>query len=268
MKNPKTLYFRDWAEVVLARSLARPQTVHGYRSWVAHAEPHIGSVPVGKITSDHIEEVLAAGRAAGLSPKSLSNMLGCLRHILRRAGSTAGAGLRVRVPDPDRRPLGVSEAGQLRLALVPGQPCDDAVLALLGTGLRLAELERLRPRDIVDGGLHVSCTDAGATKSGRARIVDPADYALPAIQRLLASGMPARRTLRRRLDQLCLDACVPRIRVQDLRHTRFTLLLLAGVPALYVCAQAGHHDPSYTMKRYGHVVVASPEERARWSGAA
>lgn len=268
MKNPLTLYFRDWAAVVLARSLARPQTIRGYHSLAAHAETHLGSIPVGKITTGHIEELLVACRATGLAPKTLANLLVFMRMCLKKAGSDAGIGLSVKVPDPDTRSLSAPETDKLRSVLIAGQQTGDAILALLGTGLRLAELERLRPQDIVDGCLHVACTESGATKSGRFRMVDPAGYAMPAIRRLLLSGMPARRTLRRHLDKLCAEAGVPRIRIQDLRHTRFTLLLLASVPVLYVCAQAGHHDPSYTMRRYGHVIVARPDDRARWSEAA
>lgn len=266
-KNPSTLKFRDWVTVVLARSLARPQTVQGYHSLAAHTESHLGEIPVGEITTGHLEEMLAELRGE-LAPKTLKNLLVFVRMCLKRAGSDTGAELRLSVPDPDIRPLGASEATKLRGVLTPGDRCDDAILALLGTGLRLAELERLRPRDLVDGELHVACTEAGATKSGKARTVDPAGYALPALRRLLLSGMPARRTLRRALDRRCAQAGVTRIRVQDLRHTRFTLLLLAEVPVLYVCAQAGHHDPSYTMRRYGHVIVARGSDRARWSEAA
>lgn len=270
MRDPKTIPFRDYAEAVLARSLARPQTVEGYHTWIGHTLHRLGSLPVGKITEDHLREVLADARRKGLSEKSLANLLGCVRMVLRQAGSTAADKLRIAVPDPDVRPLGAREAERLRAVLVQGEACDDAILALLGSGLRLAELERLRPQDWAPetGQARVASLRGAATKSGRTRVVDVAMYAWGAVERLLVEGMPARRTLRRRLERQCARAGVPRVRVHDLRHTRLTLLLLAGAPVLYVGGQAGHHDPAYTMRVYGHLIVAPPEERRRWADAA
>jgi integrase len=268
MRDPKTIPFGDYAEAVLARSLARPQTVIGYRTWIGHALHRLGNLQVGKISEDHLREVLADARRAGLSEKSLANLLGCLRMVLRQAGSPAADRLRIAVPDPDVRPLGAQEVERLRAVLVPGEACDDAILALLGSGLRLAELERLRPQDWTEGQARVASQRGAATKSGRARVVDIATYAWEAIDRLLSRGMPARRTLRRHLERRCRQASIPRVRVHDLRHTRLTLLLLAGAPLLYVGSQAGHHDPAYTMRVYGHLVAAPLETRRRWADAA
>lgn len=268
MRDPKSIPFGDYAEAVLARSLARPQTVSGYHTLIHHTLSRMGSIPVGKITEDHLREVLADARRNGLSEKSLANILGCVKMVLRQAGSSAASKLRISVPDPDVRPLSSKEAGQLRQVLVPGDVCADAILALLGSGLRLAELERLRPQDWGEGRATVASQRGAATKSGRSRVVDVATYAWGAVDRLLVSGMPARRTLRRRLERRCQQALIPRIRVHDLRHTRLTLLLLAGAPVLYVGNQAGHHDPAYTMRVYGHLIAAPPEERRRWADAA
>jgi integrase len=268
MRDPKTVPFGDFAEAVLARCLARPRTVEGYRTWIGHVEPRLGAIPVGKITEAHIEEALAEARVRGLSEKSLANLLGAIRKVLRKAGSHAADGMRVAVPAPDVRPLAACEAMQLRQALRPGLPADDAILALLGSGLRLAELERLQPRDWDGKVARVVSRPGAATKSGRARNVEVASYARDAVWRLVLSGMPARRTLRRQLDRRCREAGIPRIRVHDLRHTRVTLLLLGGVPLRYVSEVVGHHDPSYTIRVYGHLTGATPEERAAWADAA
>jgi integrase len=270
MQNPLVIPFRDYAVAVLARSFARDRTIAGYRTLLGHLMPRLGTIQVGNITAVHAREALADLRRSGLAPKSVANALGVLRMVLREAGNSSADRIKVPVPDADVRALGACEARKLREVLRPGVVTDDAVLSLLGSGMRLAELERLREQDWDDGKgwATVACQAAGATKSGRTRVVDVATYAQPATTRLLVSGMPARRTLRRRLDALCAAAGVPRVRVHDLRHTRLTLLLLAGAPVLYVCAQAGHHDPAYTMRTYGHLVVASPEQRAAWADAA
>jgi integrase len=70
--------------------------------------------------------------------------------------------------------------------------------------------------------------------------------------------------LKATLDRACDAIGVARIRVHDLRHTRITYLLLQGVTPLYVCQQAGHHSPAFTLKQYGHLVAATPQQRRDW----
>lgn len=262
--------FQDLVIVQLGRSLARPQTVQGYHTSLAHLMPRLGQLAVTEITEGHVLEALADCRAKGLAERTLSHIVKAARMVLRRGGSAAADGIRLRPPDPDVRPWSAAHAEAVRAVLRPGEPADDMVLALLGSGLRLAELERLREQDwdAARGILTVGTADGAATKSGRTRSVDVAGYAWAAVVRVIEDGPVPRRTLRRRLDRIAQEAGVPRIRVHDLRHTRLTLLLLAGAPVLYVSAQAGHHGPAYTMQVYGHLVVASPDQRRRWADSA
>jgi integrase len=151
----------------------------------------------------------------------------------------------------------------------------DAVVVLLGTGLRIGELLALRATDW-DGAaatLHVARSrGALTTKSGRARHVDVPARVAPILARRAQRGVElfplCERTLRRVLVRACAEAGVRPCRLHDLRHTRITALLLAGVPALYVSQQAGHASVAFTMSRYGHLAVAPPEQRRAWANAA
>jgi len=264
--DPRSASFATHADAMLARSLARPQTVQGYHTLLGRAKSRMGAVPVKKITRAHVQEVLADARAEGLSPKTCANLLQVIRLVLRDADSHAADGIRMNVPDADVRPLSSLEVGKLR-GLLEECPLDDAILALLGSGLRLGELERLRSQDWDGRQARVANSAAGATKSGRARLVDVASWARAAVSRVLENGVPPRRTLLRHLADRCRAAGIPAVRLHDLRHTRATLLLLSQAPVLYVSAQMGHHDPAFTMRVYGHLAAASPEDRARWADA-
>jgi len=269
MRDPIHIPFADYAAAELARSGARPQTIDGYRTQLAHILPRLGAIPVGKIRREHVLEALVEARDAGLAPKSVYNILLVVRMILRSAGVRAADGLKVGVPDADVRPLGREEAGRLRHALDPKIYADAAVLALLGTGLRLGELERLRRQDWDGQTLRIASLPGAPTKSGRGRLVDVASWAHEAVETLLARPRSplARNTLRRHLAARCREARVPEIRIHDLRHTRATLLLLVGVPLLYVSQQLGHHDPGFTLRVYGHLIAATKEDRLRWADA-
>jgi integrase len=56
---------------------------------------------------------------------------------------------------------------------------------------------------------------------------------------------------------------LPRIRLQDLRHTHATILLKAGVPVKVVSERLGHSSPSFTMTVYQHVLPGMQAEAAR-----
>jgi integrase len=148
----------------------------------------------------------------------------------------------------------------------------DALLVLLRTGLRLGELLALQPQDWDSDrcALHVQRSVNGATKSGRRRIVDVPDDVMAVLEQV-GDGQRlfplCDRTLRRHMNQACKQAGIPHFRIHDLRHTRVTHLLLAGVPVAYVSEQAGHSSPSYTMRVYGHVAVASRDARREWANA-
>ena len=58
-------------------------------------------------------------------------------------------------------------------------------------------------------------------------------------------------------------ACVPRIRLHDLRHTHGTLLIAAGVPVKVVTERLGHTAPGFTIDTYQHVLPGMQAEAAR-----
>lgn len=58
-------------------------------------------------------------------------------------------------------------------------------------------------------------------------------------------------------------ACVPVIRLHDLRHTHGTLLIAAGVPVKVVSERLGHAAPGFTIDTYQHVMPGMQAEAAR-----
>ncbi len=252
--------------------MVRPGTLTDYERLLGYATPRLGTLRVGSIRREHVQECLVDASQEGLAPKSVRNLLDLIRSILRDAGVHVADTIRVKAPQPSVRPLGHDECGRLRSQLERDTD-GDALLVLLGTGLRRGELLALHPDDWLRDTCQVSVTKSagGPTKSGGARLVDVPDWLAPVMDRAAnGSGRlftTAPRTLGRQLDRACRAAGVPRVRIHDLRHSRITQLLLSGVPPLYVCQQAGHHSPAFTMSTYGHLVAASPNQRREWCNA-
>jgi integrase len=56
---------------------------------------------------------------------------------------------------------------------------------------------------------------------------------------------------------------LPKIRLHDLRHTRATLMLAAGVPVKVVSERLGHSTPAFTMAVYQHVLPGDQRGHVR-----
>jgi len=171
-----------------------------------------------------------------------------------------------------------------------------AWLVLAMTGMRRGELLALRWRDIEFDARTVAVRrsagvvkttgksqriEEGATKTGRARVVDLDENTAAALRawRVERAGLSLALT---RDDALVFgglegghrnpegfsrsfalqlaacrrelgDAAPPLIRLHDLRHTCATLLLMAGEPVKVVSERLGHASPTITLGVYAHV---------------
>jgi len=273
------MQFSTYAQQALGRRILRPGTVAEYQRLLAITDERLGAMPVDAIRRGHVQECLASASHAGLGAKSVRNLLALVSSVLREAGNTAAVGLRVKAPQPDLHTLNGAQAERLDAHLAElGTAEATALRVLLGTGLRRGEALALEVADWdrEQQQVQVGKSLAGPTKSGRVRwVACPSNLVtifLLLVKEARAAGrarlLPVHpralgRALRRATDALGL----PAIRVHDLRHTRITRQLLAGVPVLFVSEQAGHHSPSFTMERYGHLVTASPSQRREWADA-
>lgn len=262
----KATTFSQLAQQVIGNAQVRPRTRETYRGLMRHAH-RVGAIPAAEVTRADVQAVLADARAAGLSPSSVCTLLKVLRRILREAGNDAANAVRVSAPESAARALTEEEAARLTRTLQEvGTPDAQALLVLLGTGLRVGELRGLRSSDW-DAGRRQLRVRAATSKSGRGRVVDVPDWLVPVLNGCTGSTLfPLQeRRLRRVLAAAVAASGVPHCRLHDLRHTRITHLLLASVPVLYVSQQAGHSSPAFTLRVYGHVSAASHEERRAWA---
>jgi integrase len=157
------------------------------------------------------------------------------------------------------------------LGLIPGHSRSALVIrVLLWTGLRVSEALALKPWDFDDDTRELRVATS-KTAAGAGRFVDVPDCVVADVRRLAHLSFedrPHPTTLRRHLKRACELAKLPQIRVHDLRHTRITTQLLAGVPVGYVSKQAGHATPGFTLKTYDHwIQVASREQRRAWTNS-
>lgn len=105
-------------------------------------------------------------------------------------------------------------------------PLDARLVAMLRSHDKAQKAERLRAGEAWEGSGHVICDELG-------RPYHP-DY------------------FGDRFDDLVTAAGLPRLRLHDLRHTAFSLMVAGGTPIKVVQELAGHSSPAITMSLYVH----------------
>jgi integrase len=186
------VFLERWLEDVV-RPQCAPKTYYQYRDLMrGHVIPELGSMPLDKLTAQHIAALLRTKTEAGLSPTTVGHIRSVLRNALNRAVKWS---LIARNPaaltDPPRRetqrviPLKPDEA-RAALAAARGHRLEALISVGLFLGLRQGEILGLRWVDIdldvgtlavtqalqrIDGKLIVK---APKTKKSRRRLTLPA----------------------------------------------------------------------------------------------
>lgn len=162
-QQPLGRYLDQWlAEAVKPR--VRPWTFKGYEVLVRrHVKPVIGTVPLQKLTAQHVQRLVNRMIAGGASPKTASCALGVLRTALNEAMRwglvSRNVAALVRRPRVDRfeiQPLTPAEARHF-LEVAASDRLGALYSVALTMGLRQGEALGLRWQDVdLDAGmLHV-----------------------------------------------------------------------------------------------------------------
>ena len=265
--------FGSYAPQALRAAAGAARTIAERRSICHHwLDPTLGNLDLGDIGPAQVADVLDAVRVSGCGEARVHAVLACLRSIVRQALAEGllhrdpTAGFKVRIPRTTVTALSPEQRDALDAVLYERPIVGAGALrVMLWTGLRLSEVLALRHGDY-DPVARVLTVHGGKTDAA-ARRVDVPDCIAEKLEKLPFMQLHPT-TLRRALGAACQAAGIPHIRVHDLRHTRITTQLLAGVPVGYVSKQAGHASPATTLEIYDHwIQVAGAEQRRAWTNA-
>ena len=262
----------------------KPSTLSTYRSLLsAHLKPHLGADPIARVSVGQIEQMVAAMRADGKSPKLIQNALTLLYQVFefgqRKGWCQANPVKSVDRPQvEDNTDIHFLEIEEVE-ALLRAVPEDDLLgptdrvlyLTATWTGLRQGELLALRWRDVdwTAGRVRVRQNYVrghwGTPKSRRgSRSVPLADRVAGDLERHFQSSafqgdddlvFPHPHTgnvldhsdLGRRYKKALRGAKVREVRFNDLRHTFGTRMAASGVPLRTLQEWLGHRDFKTTL---------------------
>jgi len=256
-----------------------PKTVEAYRRDLTALARWLDG-PVGKVTTERLEEYIAEMRAAGLSAATISRRVAAIRSFFRHQALLGARGdnpaADVDLPRRRRtlpRTLSPAEAERLVEAASGTSPRalrDRALVELLyGAGLRVSETVGLQKSSVDLDGRLVRCIGKGSKE----RVVPIGRQAVQALRRYLARGRPyldkrhrpelflnakggglTRAGVFLILRRLAAKAGLEPERVHPhlLRHSFATHLLEGGADLRSVQEMLGHADLA-TTELYTHV---------------
>jgi integrase len=237
-----------------------------------YIEPHIGSLPLNKISPMHVEEIRASVKQQGLSAKTLKHVLELIGRVYRKAkawgiyaGSIPTEGVEMPKVDAARlRFLTAEEAGKLLSELKKTSPqWHDISAVSLYTGMRLDEILSLQTGHVnmSAGIIHVMDAKAGTRPT----------YMNEEVKKLLTPRLKDRKNedfvfekreggkitfissaFKRAADKLFNDGVTDarhKVVFHTLRHTFASWLAQRGV-TLYTIAELLGHSTLEMTKRY------------------
>jgi len=243
--------------------------------WQKHIAPYFEEKPIEEITSLEITHFRMHLERKGLSPQSVTNILGLLRRVIKRAAKLEcykGPIPFFEMPRFDNRRMRYLTSDEAHLLLEAlrerSEQWHDIASFALYTGMRAGEIFGLTTSHLNLKTGHVLVT---GTKTGKDRIIPLNTLARNTVERCL-KGRPNGGLLFPRQDNKsyrlvspvfakAVKACrlndgIPdrrnRIVFHSLRHTFASWLVQAGTPLLVVGQLLGHSTLQMTM-RYAHL---------------
>jgi integrase len=231
-------------------------TLQTYRVALGRLLPRLGDTPIETIGPQTVADLVVELHAAKLKKQTIRKTVSVLAMVFDHAGiqpNPVRDRLTVKMPREEKRHVEPPTADHVEavVRLLPARYRLPA-LVLDATGMRVGELEALTWGDLDEprGRWRVA---ASASKTGRARWIEPPAVLYTAVQELVPRDdrhadrrvfdyMTSER-LRTALTRACTAAGVPAFSPHDLRHRRVSLLHLAGMPWARIGEQVGHDDP-------------------------
>lgn len=291
-----------WVRDVLPAQVA-PSAVENY-SIIAdtHLRPALGSRRVAELTTDEIDELLAAKRSAGYSVSTVRRIRAVLSQALTQAvkwkmiqQNPAVLSVNARAPRIEGRSL-TPEQVRTFLGSVRGDRLEAAYVTLIGTGLRRGELLALA-WDVVDLDAstltvrralkyeaNVAVIGDVKTASSRRAVNLPAPVTdalrahrtRQAAEKLASSrwedsglvftnrtgGPIDPRNFSRGFAKAAERAGLGHWHVHEARHSAASLMLARGVPLEVVADVLGHSSVRVTADVYGHVMAPQRQDAA------
>lgn len=274
-------YLKEWFET--HETNLAPSTAATYKAIInKHIKPAIGSIPLSDLCSLHIQQYYSEQLKDGLAPRTVQQHHSVLHKALKQAVKWHFIVLNpaedVAPPKPEYKAIRTLsfEESILLYEELSKHHLGPLYILLAETGMRLGEVLALRWEDVhlpmvwirqslsrVEGVDYFK-----QPKSNKTRQVVLTAIALKVLNgRVVEEGLifcdqdgrPLTPSVVSRTFKRLAKKAGFTMRLHDLRHTHATQLLELGINPRVVQERLGHHEVSFTLGRYTHVVNGMQE---------
>lgn len=301
-------FLEAWLKDTVRPTLAAKTHADYSDTFMRHIEPHIGRVPLARLTPQDVQRMIAAV-AKATSPQMALRARRTLRTALTRAvkwgyitRNVAGLTDAPKTPHREMTALDPAQAREL-LKAVQGDRLEALYTVALALGLRQGEALGLRWQDVDMESRTLTVRNQLQRVDGKPTLVEPKTarsrrtLTLPTLavdalrrhrvrqleERLWAGsrwqeggfvftstiGTPVDKpNLQKQFREHVTKAGLPPIRFHDLRHSAASLLAAQGATARDVMETLGHTQIATTMNLYTHVFTERKTELAAMMDAA
>ena len=253
-----------------------PSSLLGYQRIVKRAYSQIRSISAAALTIADIQGYVNARAAANASTKTIRCELSLLACALRQVRPDLNMRL-IRLPKQRRHEMEIPSTEQVQILINDARGTDMYLPILMAAilGMRRSEICGLKWSDvdlkrntihihsaIVRGENGAYETKGTKTDAGDRTIPIPASL-VPAFRQARTLG-PMVTTLTpdaitRRYERMTQRLGIPG-RFHDLRHYHASVMIAAGAPNKYICADMGHASMEMVNRVYGHVMRDKQQE--------
>lgn len=243
--------------------------------------PYFGKAQLERIDGENINKWIGSMADEGLSAPTIRTYYRILRGSLKAAhklGYLPTLPTGVKLPPLSKVPMQIISAAEMeKLALEVDDRYKALILMLGFGGLRFGEAAFLRPSHLkgnklrIEGTLQASVTHGvyqgpPKTRAGHRTITLPNRVLDPLREHMIdypgefiftnSSGGPLNNSnFRRRQFLPALERCdLPPMKIHGLRHSAISMWIESGADILVASRRAGHQNPAFTLRTYGHIL--------------
>lgn len=264
--KPTNMTFDKACDVFIKNydNILSPSTIRGYRTMQRNCFDEIKNIKLKDLTSSKVQGMINRN-ASKYSQHSLKNQFGFISRVCKEYNLS----FNVKLPPKEKLKYNIPDISDITtiLDIVKGTRIEGQILFALMLGLRQSEIAALKWENLVGNKItirgaivpdeHHQWVEKKTNKSyASTRTLEVPDYLMQFLNKIkkengyIFSTNPD--NVSKIWRRLTNDNGLPPFKIHELRHANASMLLMLGMPDLYIMERLGHSSPNMVKTVYEH----------------